>query len=59
MPTTKQELASLVLGRDVLDWMREREAAGASLRGIAFDLSDITGGKVRVSPETIRNWLRP
>lgn len=58
VPTPKQDLASIILKHDVADWLRERHDRGSSLRDLAFDLNDATKGKVRVSAETIRTWLR-
>lgn len=56
MGTTKADFASHILGRDVLDWIADRRAAGRSWRQIVTDLEEATGGVVSAVPETVRSW---
>lgn len=54
--TTKQQLASLLLGRPVAPWALERRAAGVTWRQIATELREATDGKIDVPPQTLINW---
>lgn len=54
-PTHAQRLAGLLLGRPVVDWIREQRP-DKSYRAIARDLAALTGGQVDVAPETLRLW---
>lgn len=56
MATPKADLASFLLGRDVVDWIADRRAAGRSWRQIVTDLEEATAGHVRTAPETVRSW---
>lgn len=54
--TPTQRLASLLLGRDVNEFIAERRAAGRPWRYVARDLYDATEGQVDVTYETLRQW---
>lgn len=54
-----EQLASLILGRDVRDFIAERRAEGRSWRLIAQDIADATGRRVNVTYETARQWGEP
>jgi hypothetical protein len=56
MATDKQRLASALLGRPVVPWVRERRNAGLTWRRIARELFDATDGKIDVVPLTLVNW---
>lgn len=56
LPHPRQRLASLLLGRDVLDFIEEHYANGTSYRRIAVALRDATDGEIDVSDQTIRSW---
>lgn len=55
-PTPTQALASLKLGRDVIEWASEQRSLKPrpSFRSISTTLRDLTD--VDVTDETIRNW---
>ena len=59
MPTTapRQRLATLLLGRPVLDFIAEHRANGASYRTVALALRDATDGEIDVSDVTVRSWV--
>lgn len=54
-PTT--ELASLLIGEDLGQWLAQRREQGRTWAGLAADLDDATNGKVQVSREAIRLWF--
>lgn len=54
--TPKEQLASLILGRDVRDFIAERRAEGRSWRLVARDIYDATNQRVDVTYETVRQW---
>ena len=56
-PTPHQRMASLLLGKPVDVWIRERRATGRSWRLIARDLYEATGGQVDVTHEALRRWI--
>lgn len=58
MATTSQQLATMALGVDVVEWVRSRRDTPAepSFQTIANELKAATGGRVAVSDQTIRNW---
>lgn len=56
MPHPRQRLASLILGRPVMEFIAEHRANGASYRKVALALRDATDGEVDVSDITIRSW---
>jgi hypothetical protein len=58
MPSANQRLASLLLGRDVMDWIAQRRDEGASWRKLAAELQDRTNGQVRVSDVALARWRR-
>jgi hypothetical protein len=49
-------LATMQLGRPVVDYITEKRAAGLSFRRIASALRDETGGQTDVSDVTVRSW---
>ena len=53
----RQRLASLLLGRPVLDFIAEHRANGASFRTVAAELRDATSGEIDVSDVTVRAWV--
>lgn len=53
--TALQRLGSAALGRDVIDWAKQRRTEGATYEQIADDLGAAVG--TEVSRETIRLWL--
>lgn len=56
-PTPTQALATLMIGRDVIEWAVERRGDGEpSYRTIATELREMTGGTVDVTDETVRLW---
>lgn len=54
--TPTQRLASVLIGRDVREFVTERRRAGRPWRFIARDLYDATDGQIDVTHETIRHW---
>ncbi len=54
--TATQRLATVLLGRDVREFIAEKRATGRSWRYVARDLYDATGGQVDVTYETLRQW---
>lgn len=52
----RQRLASLLLGRPVLDFIAEHRANGGTYRRIAAALRDATAGELDISDVTIRAW---
>jgi hypothetical protein len=54
--TATQRLATILLERDVRDFITERRTAGRAWRFIARDLYDATEGQVDVTYETLRQW---
>jgi hypothetical protein len=54
--TPTQQLASLLLGQPVHNWIAMQRASGSSWRKIADDLRTETGGKVNVTYESVRLW---
>lgn len=56
--TPKQELASVLLGEDVMTWMDRAHAAGSTWRDVAGELSYRTDGVVSVTEQTIHNWRK-
>lgn len=57
-PTAKQELASVLLGEDVMTWMDRAHRAGSTWRDIAGELSYRTDGRISVTEQTIHNWRK-
>lgn len=55
--TPRQRLASLLLGRPVLEYIQDLHNTGMSYDRIAAQLSDDTDGQVDISHEAIRQWL--
>lgn len=54
--TPTQRLATLLLERDVREFIEEKRAEGRAWRFIARDLYDATNGQVDVTYETVRSW---
>lgn len=57
--TSTQRLATLLLGQDVVEWVRERRGHRYSptWQAIADELSEATGGQVSVTREALRLWV--
>ncbi len=58
MTSAKQQLATVLLRRDVLAYIRDYRDDGVSWRRIADNLRSDTKGRVDVTGETIRAWAR-
>jgi hypothetical protein len=54
--TPTQQLAELILGASLEDFIRGRRNAGIAWRFIARDLYEATDHKVDVTYETLRAW---
>lgn len=54
--TPTQRLASILLDRDVRDFIAEKRSEGRAWRYVARDLYEATGGQVDVTYETVRTW---
>lgn len=54
--TPTQDLASLLLGQDVMAWISKRRAS-STLAEIRDDLAAQTEGRVRPSVRTLTYWL--
>jgi hypothetical protein len=52
-----QQLADLVLGRPVEEYVAERRNAGRSWRMVTRDLAEATEGRVDVTEVTLRSWI--
>lgn len=57
MRSSAKQLADLILGEHVEQWMTKRANDGRSLRGIAEDLKQATEGKVDITHSTVSLWL--
>ena len=55
--TPTEQLAEMILGEPVRDWIEKRRARGTSWRFIARDLYESTSGRIDVTHETLRNWV--
>lgn len=55
VPTPKHLLADLLLDEPLLDWLEARRPK-TSWRRLSLELRDATGGKVDVTPESLRAW---
>lgn len=54
--TPRQRLASLLLGRDVSDWIAERKANGDTWPAIRDALRDATDGEIAVTWQAVQQW---
>ena len=54
--TVRQQLATSLLHRPVGEWILERHRARRSYKDIAEELSQATGGQVRVTRQAIGLW---
>lgn len=54
--TPTQQLATMLLGRDVTEFINEKREHGRAWRFIARDLYDATDGQIDVTYETLRSW---
>lgn len=54
--TPTQQLATLLLGEPVDEWIKARRDAGQPWRTIARDLYDRTNGRIDVAHQTLVNW---
>lgn len=55
--TPRQQLAGILLGRPLLDWLSEGVESGASCRQLAHNLYRATNGQIDVTGEAVRRWL--
>ena len=55
--TPSQELATVLLGVDVVEHIAQQRAAGARWADVLEDLAEKTGGRVRVTDRQLRTWL--
>lgn len=56
--TPVARVASLLLGRPVLDYIDDRREAGVTWQAIADELADLTNGEVVVTWQAIQGWAR-
>ena len=56
MPTPKEQLASIYLGRPVREWIVKHRAAGWSYRDMVQQFRADTGERMTVTHETLRAW---
>lgn len=54
--TPTQQLASVILGRDVTAFIAEKRDEGRPWRYIVRDLYDATDGQIDITYETARAW---
>jgi len=54
--TPTQELATLLLGQPVDEWIQARRADNQPWRIIARDLYERTNGRIDVTHQTLVNW---
>lgn len=54
--TPTQKLATMLLGRDVREFIAERRDQRRAWRFIARDLYEATNGEIDVTYETLRQW---
>lgn len=55
---TNRQLADILLGEPIEDWLRARRDEGRSLREIAALLSERTSGRVVLSHQAVNRWLQ-
>lgn len=55
--TPTQQLATMLLGQSVIDWVAQRRDAGRTWRHVARDLYEQTNGQIDVTYETLRSWM--
>lgn len=56
--TTTQELASVLLGEDVMERIRRQRKAGLTWDAIRDDLDEKTTGRVNVTLRTLHGWTQ-
>ena len=54
--TDKQQLATILLGESVHDWIRKQRRYGYSWRDVATMLATATDGRIVISHESCRQW---
>lgn len=54
--TPTQRLATILLGSDVIEYVKTKRADGQTLTQISRDLYEETGHQIDVSYETVRLW---
>lgn len=54
--TPTQQLAGMILGEPVHDWILKRRSEGKSWRIVARDLYEVTNHRIDVTYETVRLW---
>ena len=57
MRSPLQHLADLAVGQPVEDYIAARRAAGITLRAIAREIAEASGGRVDPTERTLRNWI--
>lgn len=55
-PSPRQRLASVLLQRDVIEFIRERRHAGESWTSVARSLKEATNSEISVTGEAVRQW---
>lgn len=56
--TPTQELATVLLDRDVMEFIHERRKAGETWFAIRDELDEKTNGRVDVTLVTLHSWIR-
>lgn len=60
--STAQVLAEHILGEPIVPWLSDRRRQGQpderSYHRLAADLREATGGKVDITGESVRQWLK-
>lgn len=57
-PTATQQLAEVVLGEPLQDWVVARRQRGLSWKSVAAELAVTTNDQVQLNRETLRVWYR-
>lgn len=56
--TATQELATVLLGEDVVNYVFQARSKGTPWQQIVTDLSEKTDGRVRVTARSLQVWTR-
>lgn len=56
--TATQELANVLLGEDVVNYVLRSRSKGTHWQQIVADLSEKTDGRVRVTERSLQLWTR-
>ena len=54
--TARQQLAAIILGKSLSEYVNDKRIEGLAWRKIAKTLSTDTNGRVNVTHETLRIW---